>query len=253
MLVTHLARQSRTLIEWAQWKREGIAGVPGPMSLTHKCDETKNPGMLGASAEITRWLLFCRSRGISHLREEIACVCGSRRIEASFSIRPERSYNASAEGELLGATLSFEAKSRRRLPGDEENSRVPLFVGTFNYAEGVSGDFVVRPKSDGELMALGVYGAPPAFHLIRTDPSRTASPVEILGVPGWKIHLEDPAQYEPSISKKELPAAGNPLHFAGYCVGRAERNGNLPMPGVLVTMLLAYQLLLKPYHLKSAD
>ena len=179
-------------------------------------------------------------------------MCGSRRIEASFSIRPERSYNASAEGELLGATLSFEAKSRRRLPGDEEDSRVPLFVGTFNYAEGVSGDFVVRPKSDGELMALGVYGAPPAFLLIKTDPSRTESPVEIHGVPGWKIHFEDAAKYEPSVSKKELRAAGNPLHFAGYCVGRSESNGNLPMPGVLVTMLLAYQLLLKPYYLTSS-
>ena len=181
-------------------------------------------------------------------------MCGPKRIEAAFAIQRERYYNATAEGKLLGAKLSFEAKSRRRLPGDEKDSMVPLFVGTFNYAEGVSGDFVVRPKPNGELMALGVYGAPPAFQLIKTDPSRRASPVEIRGVPGWEIHFEDPSQYETSVRNRELCGAGNPLHFAGHCVGRAESNGNLPpMPGVLVTMLLAYQLLLKPFHLTSAD
>ena len=180
-------------------------------------------------------------------------MCGTRRIEAAFSVRSHY-YNVSSEGELLGTKLSFEAKSRRRLPGDQRDSHVPLFIGTFDYAEGVSGDFMVRPKPDGELMTLGVYGAPPAFQLIQTWLNRSASPVEVRGVPDWEIHFEDPTYYEPSIAKRELRAAGNPLHYAGYCIGRTESNENLPpMPGVLVTMLLAYDLLLKPFYLTPVD
>jgi len=202
----------------------------------------------------TRWLLFCRSRGILKPHEEIACVSGSRRIEAVFSIRRERYYNATAEGKLLGNNLSFEAKSRRRLPGDEKDSTVPLFLGTFNYAEGVSGDFIVRPKADGELMTLGVYGAPPAFKLIKTLVNPGASPVEVRGVPGWEVRFEDPNHSEISITHRELRAASNPLYYAGYCLGRtANKEDLLPMPGVLITMLLAYELLLKPFYLKPVD
>lgn len=210
--------------------------------------------MSDSSAAITRWLWFCRSRGIKSPREEAACVCGSRRIEAAFSVRRERYYNASAEGVWLGAKFNFEAVSRRRLRGDERDSIVPLFIGTFNHTDGVSGDFVVRPKPDGELMALGVYGARPAFRLVKTRADTTASPVEVSGVSNWEVRFEDPAHYEPSISKRELRAAGNPQYYAGYCrTQRGPRDGLPPMPGVLITMLLAYQLLLKPFHLEPVD
>ena len=158
-----------------------------------------------------------------------------------------------AEGTLLGAKLSFEATSRRRISGDEADSIVPLFVGTFRYAGGVSGDFVIQPKLDGELMTLGVYGTPPAFRLIKTRPRESASPLEVRGFPGWDVIFEDPVQYEISIPKRELRAAGNPLHFAAYCTTRANPKDDLPpMPGVLVTMLLAYHLLLKEFYLTSS-
>ncbi len=200
------------------------------------------------------WLLSCRSHGITRPRLEIACVRGSRRIEAGFSIGRERYYNATVEGELLGAKFHFEAVSRRRLHGDEEDSVTPLFIGSFNLAEGVSGDFTVRPKLDGELMALGVYGAPPAFHLVKTAPTHTASPIELRGIPNWTVRFEDPNEYQPSIAKSALRLAGKTRDYSGYCSGSgALADDALPMPGVLIAALLAYQLLLRPFYLTSSD
>jgi hypothetical protein len=210
--------------------------------------------MSGGSSVVQKWLLFCRSHGIRRPQLEMVCVYGSRRIEAVFSIRRERYYNASAEGKLLGAKFSFEAFSRRRLPGDEKDSTTPLFDGTFNFAEGVSGDFVVRPDPDGELMTLGVYGAPHAFQLIKSTTHRTASPVELRGMAGWEVRFEDPAQYEPAIPKNALRAAGNPRHYSGYCSSnKSPADEALPTPGVLVATLLVYQLLLKPFYLTEND
>jgi hypothetical protein len=237
--------------------------------------------MDATSTTMTRWLVFCRSGGIGESPTEIELVCGSRRIEAIFSVERERYYNAVAEGELLGTKYIFKAASRRRLPGDERDSVVPLFAGTFDHTESVSGDFAVSPRPDGELMALGVYGAPPIFQLVKTIPNSRPYAVEAHGLPGWEVRFEDPNLYQTFASLSEIRAAGNPLFYAGYhlprkpkdeppllreiraagnplfytgyCFTRATPKDALPpMPGVLVTMLLAYQLLLKPFHLDSA-
>src|SRR5690349_4254365 len=99
---------------------------------------------------IPQWLLFSRYRVLdSDL--DIDCVCGSRRIESEFTIDRKPDYHSfTANGQLLGAKFSFEAVSRRRLPGHEKDSPTPLFVGTFCHNEGVSGNFTVRPQPDGE-------------------------------------------------------------------------------------------------------
>jgi hypothetical protein len=227
----------------------------GAASLTLTMAISKFARMKGASASAKRWVLFCRSRALRG-GEEVTFVSGTKRIEAEFSVQSEGAYDLIVRGELLGAKLAWEARSRRRLPGDEEHSVTPLFQGTFNHAGGVSGDFVVRPKRDGELMTLGFYGAPPAVQLIKFNPIYVASPVEVRGLPGTEVSFEDPTEYQVSITKSGLQAAvGKKLwrYYAGYCVGASESDENLPpMPGVLVTMLLAYQLLLKPYYLTNS-
>lgn len=197
------------------------------------------------------WLVFCRSSGILRPREHFSCVCGEKRVIAEFAVVP-RNYGASLDGELLGATFRFEAKSRRRLAGDTADSGVPLYVGRFEHEAGASGDFTIRPKPDGELMTLGVYGAPHLFKVVKTDPARVACPVEVHGLPGMEMRFEDPNDpwHKPSFSKRELSAAGEPRHYAGYCVAHRVRDQTLPpMLAVLVAMTLAYQRLLKPSYL----
>jgi len=208
--------------------------------------------MSGDSSSIPQWLLFFRNR-IFDL--DIDCVRGSQRVELEFIVDRERNYyNVAANGQLLGAKFSFEAFSRRRLPGDEKDSPTPLFVGTFNHTEGVSGNFTVRPQPDGELMTLGVYGAPPAFHMVKYNPHRIASPVELWGIPNWNVRFVDPYQCEPPVPKSVIRAGGNkPRHYSGYCTANdSSTDGRLPMPAVLISALIAYQLLLKPIYLDES-
>jgi hypothetical protein len=103
-------------------------------------------------------------------------------------------------------------------------------------------------------MTLGVYGAPPAFQLVKSTTHRTACPVEVRGVPNWEVRFEDPEQYEPAIPKDAIRTAGKPRHYSGYCrTNKSSADAALPTPGVLVAMLLAYQLLLKPFYLTEND
>ncbi len=204
------------------------------------------------------WLLFCRQRFLKG-RLDWTCVCGTKQIEAELALsNPSGYYSLMADGMLLGTNFKLEARSRSRLEGDTRDSHVPLFVGSFEHQGGVSGDFTIRPRPDGELMTLGVYGACPSIRVVKLWPNRTESPLEVHGISNVDICFErfGEAWHTPSIAKDAIPAEPGWQFYSGRCITAqrtSEADGAPPMLSVLITMTIVYHQLLLQHYMRSGD
>ena len=204
------------------------------------------------------WLLFCRERLLKQ-RLQWSCVCGAREVETELALtQPSGYYSLAAVGTLHGAPFSLEAEGRSRLQGDTCDSHVPLFLGTFEHQGGVSGDFTIRPRDDGELMTLGVYGARHSIRLVKAYPNSIESPLEVHGIPDTDIRFErfGDAWHPPSVHKDIIPAKARRSFYAGRCITEQQPADSCdvpPMLSVLVTMTVAYNQLLLAHHMRGGD
>jgi hypothetical protein len=189
-------------------------------------------------AQDEAWMLYCRHQPKSWL--EIAFARGERRIQARFKVSYGRAYRISIFGNLLGEAYLLEAVGRNRRPEDKSESEL-VFKGTFEHEDGCSGDFAVRPRADGELMTLGVYGAEQLIKLNSMNRSWRYGPVEMSGIANTSLRLES------GLNFSELVI---PNHYAGVLrVRDAETSGGLPMITVLTTLVLGYEEILKRHYL----
>jgi hypothetical protein len=208
---------------------------------------------MNATADPTvTWLLFCQWRG-ARQRMEFICLADAERIGMLVSIRRER-WNIFATGTLLGQPFRLEARSRRRLDGDERDSAVPLFSGTFNHQEGVSGEFTIAPRNHGELMTLGVLGAAPLIRVDKIWAENSISPVQVHGIPEVDLRFEQrhSYRYELSIPKNEIPSPPGARHYVGRCrAPRISFGKTPPMISVLATLAIVYDELLTQHYLRD--
>ena len=210
--------------------------------------------MKSSSNPRATWLLFCRERVLKR-RLDWTCVCWPRKVEAEFSLAsPGHVYNLAVDGLLLGAQFHLEAWSRRRLEGDVRDSHVPLFVGSFEHQGGLSGDFTIQPREDGELMTLGLYGTPPSIHVVKVDTAHQVSALEAQGIPDLDVRFENfhDGWHKPSLAKDELPAKPGWRYYAGRCITKANfPDDSPPMVPLLAAMTVAYDQLLIRHYLTS--
>jgi len=184
------------------------------------------------------WMLYCRHRPKGWLA--IAFARGEQSIQAEFKLKYGRSYAISIFGKLLGEAYLLEAFARNRRPEDESKTEV-VFEGTFEHENGCSGDFTARPRTDGEMMTLGVYGADQAIKLNLMNRRWRNGPVELSGVSNTSLRLES------GLNLSELVI---PNHYVGVLrVREAEASGGLPMIAVLTTLVLCYEEILTRHYL----
>jgi hypothetical protein len=198
------------------------------------------------------WFLFCRWR--FPVRTEISFVRGSERIAATFATGV-RGWDWSATGVLLGAPFSIEAFSRRRLEGDTSDSLVPLFEGTFDHTDGASGTFTAKPRTGGELLALGVYGSAQTIRVYKIDPDARVCPVEVFGIPGLRVRLEEPPFSRGHLySRKDIPKPPGPGFYVGTAIPDQESDATKPPAiAVLTTLVFCYRQIITNYYVKDYD
>jgi hypothetical protein len=197
------------------------------------------------------WFLFYR-RALSP-RAEVTFAHGTERITAEFNTK-RRGWDLLITGTLLGSPFSLEASSRRRLDGDTIDSHLPLFVGNFKHEDGACGEFTARPRDDGELLTLGVYGAAQSIRMCKIAPNASVCPVEVYGIRGVRLRFEEaPFTANHLFSAKAIPKPPGQFHYAGVAIVETKLNGTRPpMAAVLTALLLCYKEIVTEYYVKDS-
>ena len=101
----------------------------------------------------------------------------------------------------------------------------------------MSGAFTIRPRDDGELMTLGLYGTPHSICIVKVDPAHQESALQVHGVPDVDVRFENfqDSWHKPSAAKDELPVKPGWNYYAGRCItSSAIPDDSPPMVPLLV-------------------
>lgn len=158
---------------------------------------------------------------------ELGLARGAQCIQTRLKVKYDRAFSFSVFGRLQDELYLLEASGRNRR-SEEESETELVFEGTFEHENGCSGNFVVRPRANGELMSLGVYGASQTIKLSTASRHWWKGPVEMSGVANLSLRLD------PGLDFSGLVI---PNHVVGVLrVQGNEDGGHLPMIAPLTTL-----------------
>ncbi len=151
-------------------------------------------------------------------RDRLLFVGSQRSHEATMEVEHLPAFGVACSGELFGKQYTLKALSQRRLPGDTEDATRVQFAGSFEQMDGPSGDFTIAERADGELMTLGLYGAPSSIRAVKVQSTLVICPVRFTGLGNdIELCLESPG--DPLLSPIAARACTQPFTAANSYVG----------------------------------